>query len=209
MAAPLLTVAHVLSALARRPHAVFTVLALVSLAVWVFAATPELWNTVHQWLHDLVMHGAMHYRMRPIATTVAFLLVFTVVSVVSIPGGSILAVGAGAVFGAIPATVCITVASTLGASIVFVLTRRFARDRWRRKFPDWWRTIDAGVRHRGIRYLILLRLAPIIPYAVVNPMMALTGMRVWTFFWVSGVGMFPGSAFYALAGAGVSFWVQG
>lgn len=193
----------------RRPHAVFTALVVLALAVAALLATPDLWNALHTVLRDGVMQGAALYATHPLATLAAFVAVFTLVSTVSVPGGSILALGAGAVFGAVMACICITLASALGASIVFLGTRRLAGDRWRRRFPEWWNTVDEGVRRRGVAYLLLLRLAPLIPYAVVNPLMALTRMRAWTFFWVSAVGMLPGSAMYALAGAGVSFWAQG
>lgn len=202
-------VARVVPLLLRRPHAVLTALALSALIAWFVIATPQLWLALHALLRDVVMQGSMLYITRPVATVAAFFLLYTLISAVSIPGGSVLAIGAGAVFGAVPATLMITLASTLGASTVFLLARTYARDRWRQKFPDWWHRIDVGVRHRGVRYLLLLRLAPLIPYAVVNPMMALTQMRAWTFFWVSALGMLPGSAAYALAGAGVSFWAQG
>ncbi len=200
---------QLLAPLLRRPHALLALVAAVALLAFVLFASPNGWTLIHQWMHSLVMHGNIWYLSNPFTTLLAFFLIFTFLSAVSLPGSSVLALGAGAVFGAGIATALITLASSLGATAIFLVARRFGRDRWRQRFPDWWAKVDEGVRKRGIRYLLLLRLAPLIPYAVVNPLMAMTSMRAWTFFWVSAVGMLGGSAAYALAGAGLAFWAQG
>jgi uncharacterized membrane protein YdjX (TVP38/TMEM64 family) len=193
---------------ARPVRAVLGMAALVGVAVWAWR-NPEWLNILHAWLNRLVMHGGMWYAMHPWTTVAAFVGVFAVASALALPGNSILALGAGAVFGAGLGTVLVTVASALGAMGPFALARRFGRERLVSRYPGWWRQVDVGMHAKGARYLLLLRLAPVIPFALINPLMGLTTMRPWTFFWVSAVGMAAGSAVYAMAGAGVAFWAQG
>lgn len=157
-------------------------------------------------LHALVEGGAQWHERWPAVTVLIFCLLFAALSAASLPGCSVLALGAGAVFGPALAAVLITLASALGALVPFYLARHVGRETLRRRFARQFEAIDQGVQHAGLRYLLLLRLAPVIPYALVNPLMGLTTMRAWTFFWVSALGMLAGSAVYALAGAGLGAW---
>jgi uncharacterized membrane protein YdjX (TVP38/TMEM64 family) len=157
-------------------------------------------------LHALVAGGEDWHERWPAATVLAFCLLFAAMSASSLPGCSVLALGAGAVFGPALAALLITVSSALGALVPFYLARHVGRESLRRRFARQFEAIDQGVQHAGLRYLLLLRLAPVIPYALVNPLMGLTTMRGWTFFWVSALGMLAGSAVYALAGAGLGAW---
>jgi uncharacterized membrane protein YdjX (TVP38/TMEM64 family) len=176
---------------------------LVAALIW---AGPPLWQQLQSVLSIVVSRGNGWYMSAPASTQLGFVLLFSLLSTLAVPGGSVLAVAAGAVFGAGLGTFYITLSSTLGATLSFALARRIGRDRLRTRFPLWWHAVDEGVHRRGGRYLLALRLAPLIPYAVVNPLMGLTPMRTWTFFWISALGMAPGSAAYAFAGAGLALW---
>ncbi len=183
---------------------VLLVLALVVAAlIW---AGPPLWQQLQSVLSTVVSRGNGWYLNAPGFTQLGFVLLFALLSAVAIPGGSVLAVAAGAVFGAGLGTFYITLSSAIGATVSFAVARRLGRERLRARFPQWWHAVDEGVHRRGGRYLLALRLAPLIPYAVVNPLMGLTPMRTWTFFWISALGMAPGSAAYAFAGAGLALW---
>ncbi len=189
---------------ARQWLGVLIALVLVlALLIW---AGPPLWQQLQSVLSVVVSRGNGWYMSAPGVTQLGFVLLYSLLSTLAIPGGSVLAVAAGAVFGAGLGTFYITLSSTLGATISFALARRIGRERMRARFPQWWHAVDEGVHRRGGRYLLALRLAPLIPYAVVNPLMGLTPMRTWTFFWISALGMAPGSAAYAFAGAGLALW---
>jgi uncharacterized membrane protein YdjX (TVP38/TMEM64 family) len=152
----------------------------------------------------LAWHGE-----RPLEVLCAFCLVFTLMSALAIPGCSVLAVGAGAVFGLPAGALLVSLTSAVGATLSFALARRFAREPLRRRFGPRLDAIDAGWQRDGALYLFSLRMAPVVPYALLNPLMGLTAMPTWTFFWVSAVGMLAGSAFYAAAGAGIGQWAGG
>lgn len=52
----------------------------------------------------------------------------------------------------------------------------------------------------GAFYLFTLRLIPAFPFFVINLLMGLTTMKVFTFFWVSQIGMLAGTMVYVNAG---------
>lgn len=183
---------------------VFSAVLILVGCAWVWA--PPWLEALQERLHALVAGGAEWHASWPATTVILFCLLFAAFSAASMPGCSVLALGAGAVFGPVVAALLITVSSALGALVPFYLARHVGRESLRRRFARQFEAIDQGVQHAGLRYLLLLRLAPVIPYALVNPLMGLTTMRGWTFFWVSALGMLAGSAVYALAGAGLGAW---
>ena len=142
----------------------------------------------------------------PVQVVCAFCAVFCLMSALAIPGCSVLALGAGAVFGVIGGTLAVVLASAAGASLSFAVARRYARPVLRRRYATRLAAIDTGLARDGVLYLFTLRMAPVVPYALLNPLMGVTAMPAWTFFWVSALGMLAGSALYAFAGAGIAQW---
>ncbi len=149
------------------------------------------------------------HRRDPLAAVCAFCLAFGLMSALAMPGCSVLALGAGAVFGAWWGTLLVAVMSAAGATLSFGLARHVLRDRVRTRLGARLAAVDAGLKQDGHLYLFSLRLAPVIPYALVNPLMGLSSMSAWSFFWVSALGMLAGSALYATAGAGLADWSLG
>src|SRR5665811_419414 len=87
-------------------------------------------------------------------------------------------------------------ASSIGATLAFLASRFLFRDLIRQKFGDKLGAIDAGVEKEGGFYLFTLRLVPAFPFFVVNLALGLTSMKVWTFYWVSQLGMLAGTVVY-------------
>lgn len=139
----------------------------------------------------------------PMQVLCVFCATFVLLSALALPGCAVLALGAGALFGPWLGALLVTLASAAGATLSFLAARRWLRAPLRRRLGPRLAAIDAGLARDGARYLLSLRLAPVIPYAVLNPLMGLTAMPAWTFFWVSAAGMLAGSALYTLAGAGL------
>jgi uncharacterized membrane protein YdjX (TVP38/TMEM64 family) len=183
-------------------------LGFVALAAVLWWTSPAILEQLHRLLHAMVSGTAIWYAAHPVWAMAAFCALFAALSAVSLPGCSVLALGAGAVFGPAWGAMLIALASALGAVVPFQLARHFGREKLRLKYAARFAAIDRGVQHAGLRYLLLLRLAPVIPFALVNPLMGLTTMRTWTFFWASAVGMLAGSAAYAIAGAGIGSWAM-
>jgi uncharacterized membrane protein YdjX (TVP38/TMEM64 family) len=140
------------------------------------------------------------YDASPWLVALAFFGIFTLISVISMPGAAALMLIAGSSFGLICGTLLSTLASAVGATIAMLLTRYFFRDAVETSYRDRMIEIDRGIEKSGLYYLFSLRVAPVIPYFILNWLCGLTTMRVWPFFWVSFVGMLPGTAVYVNAG---------
>jgi uncharacterized membrane protein YdjX (TVP38/TMEM64 family) len=125
---------------------------------------------------------------------------FTLLSVLSLPGCSVLALSAGVWFGLFAGTAIVLLASTLGATITFLLARRYASPPLRRRFGPWLQRLEAGLERDGALLLFTLRMAPVIPFGVLNPLMGLTAMPTRRFVLASAAGMLLGSAAYVYAG---------
>lgn len=152
------------------------------------------WLQAHQ--AQLLSLTAAH----PWATSAAIFGLFTLLAALALPGCSVLALAAGLCLGWLPGTLLVVLASSVGATLPFLAARHLARDWVRRRWGHRLAGIDAGLARDGVFYLFMLRLAPVIPYPVINPLMGLSAMPVWHFFGVSLLGMLAGSAAYVYAG---------
>ncbi|HHQ13878.1 MAG TPA: TVP38/TMEM64 family protein, partial [Chromatiales bacterium] len=91
-------------------------------------------------------------------------------------------------------------ASSIGATLAFLLSRFLLRDFVERRF-DWaTQKINTGIERDGSYYLFTLRLVPLFPFFVINLVMGLTRLRAGTFYWISQLGMLPGTIVYVNAG---------
>lgn len=131
---------------------------------------------------------------------VAF-LIYVVVTGLSLPGAAVLTLSYGWFFGFVRAVILVSFASTTGATLAFLLSRYLFRDLIQRKFGDRLQTINESLQKEGAYYLFTLRLIPAVPFFVINAVMGLTPMRVRTYWWVSQLGMLPGTCVYVLAGS--------
>ncbi|MFP4072052.1 MAG: TVP38/TMEM64 family protein [Desulfovibrionales bacterium] len=130
----------------------------------------------------------------------AFFLIYVVATALSLPGAAVLTLAAGALFGFWTGLVLVSFASTIGATLAFVLARFLLRDWVQHKFGKKLEKINTGVEREGSFYLFTLRLVPVFPFWLINLAMALTPIKTWTFYWISQVGMLPGTAVYVNAG---------
>jgi len=121
----------------------------------------------------------------------------------SIPGAALLTLVAGWYFGSWRGLVLVSFASSIGSTIAFLLSRYFFRDFVGRRFSDEVQIFDKALQHEGAFYLFTLRLIAVIPFFVINTVMGLTKIRPLTFYWVSQLGMLPGTAVYVYAGSQV------
>lgn len=129
-----------------------------------------------------------------------YALIYIVVCALSLPGATILTLAGGAFFGLGTGLLVVSFASTIGATLAFWTSRFLLRDAVETRFGDRLRAVNTGIRRDGAFYLFTLRLAPIFPFFVVNMVMGLTPISTWTYFWVSQIGMLPGTAVYVNAG---------
>ena len=140
----------------------------------------------------------------PLLFGAAFFALYVLITGASIPGATVLTLAAGALFGLVWGVVLVSFASALGATIAFVLARYVLRDFVRRRFEKQIVAVDGGIKKDGVFYLLALRLVPIFPFFLINVAMGLTAIPVTTFYWVSQLGMLPGTIVYVNAGTQLS-----
>src|SRR5882724_2245662 len=140
------------------------------------------------------------YRAHPAKTVAGFFLLYVDVTGLSIPGAAVLTLVAGAIFGLGLGALVVSFGAALGATIAFLISRFVLRDSVRCRYAAALERIDRGVQKEGALYLFTLRLIPAVPYFLINLLMGLTAMRAWTFYWVSQLGMLPGTLVYSNAG---------
>ncbi|HET7223451.1 MAG TPA: TVP38/TMEM64 family protein [Rhodanobacteraceae bacterium] len=134
----------------------------------------------------------------------AFLGILIAVVLLSLPLLTVMTLAAGAIFGLFEGTVVMSFGSAIGATLVMLASRFVFKDAIRRRFAHRLHKIDAGIERDGAFYLLNIRLVPIFPFFVVNLLMGLTHMRVWTYYWVTQLGMLVGTAVYVNAGTRIA-----
>lgn len=144
------------------------------------------------------------YRERPAPVLAAFFAAYVAVAALSLPGAAVMTLAGGALFGLVTATVVVSFASSIGATLAFLAGRFLFRDAVTARFGERLKAIDSGIARDGAFYLFTLRLVPLFPFFAVNLVMALTRMKVVTFYWVSQLGMLAGTIAYVNAGTQLS-----
>lgn len=130
----------------------------------------------------------------------AFFVLYVISAAIALPVAAILTLASGAIFGFWTGLLLASFASSLGATLAFLLTRYLFHDYVQQRFAKQLNTINQGVESEGAFYLFALRLVPLFPFFVVNALMAFSKINTWTFYWVSQLGMLAGTAVYVNAG---------
>ena len=143
---------------------------------------------------------AAFYAEKPLLTVAIYFVVYVISTALSLPGATLLTLAGGAVFGLLWGLVIVSFASTLGATLAFLMARFLLRDWVESRFGQRLATIDAGVKGEGAFYLFTLRLVPVFPFFLINLLFGLTAMKARTFYWVSQLGMLAGTVVYVNAG---------
>jgi len=140
------------------------------------------------------------YQSHRVLVIAAYMGIYIVVTALSLPGAAVMTLAGGGLFGLVTGTVVVSFASTIGATLACFVSRFLLREWVQHKFGDKLAAINAGIEKEGAFYLFSLRLVPIFPFFVINLVMGLTPIRLFTFFWVSQIGMLAGTLVYVNAG---------
>lgn len=144
------------------------------------------------------------YQEHRLAVVAAYMGIYITVTALSLPGAAVLTMAGGALFGLAVGTVAASFASTIGATLACLVSRFLLREWVQEKFGDRLTTINDGIEREGAFYLFSLRLVPIFPFFVINTLMGLTRMPLFTFSWVSQIGMLAGTIVFVNAGKELS-----
>ena len=129
-----------------------------------------------------------------------FALVYVTVASLSVPGGFILNLTGGFLFGGLTGGLTAAMSATIGSAVVFLAARTILNDVLRRKVGGVAGRIRDGFQRSAWSYMLSLRLSPLIPFWLVNIGAAAAGVPFATFVWTTALGILPVTFTVAFAG---------
>ena len=132
-----------------------------------------------------------------------YIVVYALATAVSLPGGAILSVAGGFLFGAWLGTLWIVMAATIGATAIFLIARTALGGPLRRRAGPALRRMEDGFSKNAFSYLLTLRLIPLFPFFLVNLVPAFLGVTLRTYVIATAVGVIPGAFVFASSGVGL------
>ncbi len=152
------------------------------------------------YLKEQQAHFSALYAEHRLPVIGAYMLIYIVVTALSLPGAVVMTLAGGGLFGLTTGTIVVSFASSIGATLACAAARYLLRDWALNRFGDRLGKINEGMEKEGAFYLFSLRLVPIFPFFVINLAMGLTSIRLTTYYWVSQLGMLPATVVYVNAG---------
>jgi len=149
-------------------------------------------------------HFTMLYEENRALVISVYIAIYLLVTSLSLPGAAVLGLAAGSLFGLLTGTIVVSFASTIGATLACAVSRFILRDWVQKKFGDRLKMVNEGIEKEGAFYLFTLRLIPVFPFWLINMIMGLTKMPLKTYYWVSQIGMLPGTIIFVNAGKELS-----
>lgn len=134
---------------------------------------------------------------------VLFVAVYAAATALSLPGGAVLSISGGFLFGTVFGTASIVLGATAGAIAVFLIARTSLGESLRANAGPWLKKMEDGFQENALSYLLVLRLVPLFPFFVVNLVPALLGVRLGTYALGTVIGIIPGAFVFASVGTGL------
>ncbi|PCI26917.1 MAG: TVP38/TMEM64 family protein [SAR324 cluster bacterium] len=145
-------------------------------------------------------HLTSFYQENLVTALLIYFVLYVTTTALSFPGATILTLAGGAIFGRLFGVIAVSFASTIGATLAFLMARVLLGESLQKKYGKRLKVINEGIEKDGVLYLLSLRLLPIFPFFVVNLLMGVTRMPLWKYFFISQIGMLPGTFVYVNAG---------
>ena len=139
----------------------------------------------------------------PVLVYATAFFIYVAVTGLSLPGAAGMTLVIGWLFGFVRGTILVSIASTTGATLAFLLSRYLLREVIQKRFGERLAGFNRALQREGAFYLFTLRLIPAVPFFVINVVMGLTPIRTWTFWWVSQIGMLAGTCVFVYAGSSI------
>ncbi|HIF9125427.1 TPA: dihydrolipoyl dehydrogenase [Photobacterium damselae] len=168
------------------------------IGIWLYFDLSQYFTLEQAKAQQLALQDTI--QTHPVWASLVFFFVYVAVTALSLPGAAIMTLLGAALFGFWWSLVLVSFASTIGATLAFLFSRFILRDWVQTKFGSRLSAINDGVKKQGSFYLLSLRLIPVFPFFLINLLMGLTPIRAKQFFFVSQLGMLPGTAVYVNAG---------
>jgi pyruvate/2-oxoglutarate dehydrogenase complex dihydrolipoamide dehydrogenase (E3) component/uncharacterized membrane protein YdjX (TVP38/TMEM64 family) len=168
--------------------------------LWVFSHYDLVHYLTLEYMKGQQAEFAAFYKENNLLAIGAYSAVYIISTALSLPGAALLTLLGGALFGLMTGTIIVSFASTIGATLAFLVSRLLLRDWVQDKFGSYLKSFNEGIEKDGLYYLFTLRLIPAVPFFVINLVMGLTPMKTLSFFLVSQIGMLAGTIVFINAG---------
>jgi uncharacterized membrane protein YdjX (TVP38/TMEM64 family) len=163
------------------------------------------------WHHHLTLENLVIQRDRfhgvldryPALSVLAYMGIYILCAALSLPGGLVLTVAGGLLFGTLIGGLAAVFAATIGATIVFLIARTAVGEGFSKRAGPWLAKLSAGFREEALSYMLFLRLVPAFPFWFVNIAPAVLGVPLRTFVIGTFFGIIPATFAFASAGAGL------
>ncbi len=132
-----------------------------------------------------------------------YMAIYAVAVAFSLPGGLVLSITGGFLFGTIWGSLYIVIGATVGATALFIIAKSALGDFLRAKAGPWLQKMESGFRENALSYLLVLRLVPLFPFFVVNLVPAFLAVPLSTYVIGTFFGIIPGVIVFAQVGAGL------
>lgn len=139
----------------------------------------------------------------PVLAAAAYIVLYTVAAAFSLPGGALLTVIGGFLFGLYLGTAYTVVGATLGSIAVFLAARGAFREVFAARIGPFAKRMEAGFRENAFHYLLILRLVPLFPFWLVNLVPAFLGVTLGTYALATFIGIVPGTVVFVSIGHGL------
>lgn len=138
-----------------------------------------------------------------VVAALIYMLIYAVAIAFSLPGGAVLTITGGFLFGSIWGTVCVVFAATAGATALFLIAKTSFGDALRAKAGPALQKMQEGFQEGALSYLLVLRLVPLFPFFLVNLVPAFLGVSWRVYVVGTFIGIIPGTFVFATVGAGL------
>ncbi len=118
----------------------------------------------------------------------------------ALPLAALSTIVGGFLFGVIPTTVYANIGATVGGALFFLMVRYLFGSSLQKRYADKLVWFNKEMQEYGIMYLFAIHLVAVIPFFIVNTLIGLTNIRLWTFIWTTSLSIIPGTMVYAFAG---------
>jgi uncharacterized membrane protein YdjX (TVP38/TMEM64 family) len=142
-------------------------------------------------------------RQNGLLAALVYMAIYAVAIAFSLPGGLVLSITGGFLFGTLWGSLYIVIGATVGATAFFMIAKSALGDFLRAKAGPWLQKMEAGFRENALSYLLVLRLVPLFPFFVVNLVPAFLGVPLSTYVIGTFFGIMPGVFVFASVGAGL------
>jgi uncharacterized membrane protein YdjX (TVP38/TMEM64 family) len=176
---------------------------LVVIAVFFLFDGPQLLSLeyIREHRDALLLFTKQHYLSMLLLCGIGY----SVSTALSLPGGTVLSLLLGFLFGRWVGTFLIVISASLGAAAVFWLARYLFAE-WaqkRLKQSALSQKLLDGFDEDAFNYLLFLRLVPLFPFWLVNLAPAFTSVSMRTYLITTFIGIMPGSFIFANLGQSI------